>query len=178
MHKYNAVAKSTVCWALQKFAQKLLISCYQLKVLLCRFENLLTCLCVHIKTIPWNVCIFHPNFLELFALKFVKFSNFSHILRAHIWKSKRCFNVKSSTNYFQMTTKILAAFQICISVPLRFFRVLTHVFFNMRHFRLQIFQPCYGTQRNHILDETGTKTILWKTFLLNIVSRVCKFTKK
>ena len=117
-------------------------------------------------------------FSSYLPLKFVNFSNFSHILRAHIWKSNRCFIVKSSTNYFQMTTKLLADFQICISVPLRFFRVLTHVFFNMRHFRLQIFQPCYGTQRNHILDETGTKTILWKTFLRNIVSRVCKFFKK
>ena len=27
------------------------------------------------------------------------------------------------------------------------------------YFRIQIFQPCYGT---HILDKTGTKTILWK----------------
>ena len=116
-------------------------------------------------------------FSSYLPLKFVNFSNFSHILRAHIWKSKRCFNVKSSTNYFQMTTKILADIRICISVPLRFFRVLTRVFFNMRHFRLQIFQPCYGTQRNHILDETGTKTIFWKTFHLNIVSGVCKFTK-
>ena len=98
-------------------------------------------------------------------LKFVNFSNFSHILRAYISKRKRCFDVKSSTNYFHMTMKILADFQICISVPLRFFRVLTHIFFCMRHFRLQIFQPCYGTQRNHILDETDTKTILWKTLL-------------
>ena len=117
--------------------------------------------------------------VELFALEVcINFSNFSHILRAHISKSKRSFNAKSLTNYFHMTTKILADFQICISVTLRFFRVLAHIFFNMRYFRLQIFQPCYGTQRNHILDETGTKTILWKTFLRNIVSRVCqKFTK-
>ena len=35
-----------------------------------------------------------------------------------ISKSKRCFNVKSSTLYFHMKTKILADFQICISVPL------------------------------------------------------------
>ena len=89
-------------------------------------------------------------------LKFVNFPNFWHILRAHIWENKRYFNMKSSANYFQMTTKILADFQICISERVRFFRVLTHVFFNMRHFGLQIFQPCYGTQRNHILDETGT----------------------
>ena len=41
-----------------------------------------------------------------------------HISRAHISKSKRCFNVKSSTYYFHMKTKILADFQICISVPL------------------------------------------------------------
>ena len=31
---------------------------------------------------------------------------------------KKCFNVKSSTYYFHMKTKILADFQICISLPL------------------------------------------------------------
>ena len=41
-------------------------------------------------------------------------TNFSHISRAHISKSKRCFNVKSSTCYFQMKAKILSDFQICI----------------------------------------------------------------
>ena len=38
----------------------------------------------------------------------------------HISKSKRCFNVKSSTYYFHMKMKILADFQIGISVPLIF----------------------------------------------------------
>ena len=37
----------------------------------------------------------------------------------HISKNKRCFNVKYSTYYFHMKTKILADFQICISLPLR-----------------------------------------------------------
>ena len=46
------------------------------------------------------------------------YSNFSRISRVHISKSKMCFNVKSSTYYFHMKTKILADFQICISVPL------------------------------------------------------------
>ena len=45
---------------------------------------------------------------------------FSHISRAHISKSKRCFNVKSSTYYFLMKTKIFTDFQICISVPLKY----------------------------------------------------------
>ena len=31
---------------------------------------------------------------------------------------KRFFNMKSSTYYFHMKTKILADFEICISVPL------------------------------------------------------------
>ena len=31
---------------------------------------------------------------------------------------KRCFNVKSSTNYFRKKTKILADFKVCIIVPL------------------------------------------------------------
>ena len=47
---------------------------------------------------------------------FVK--NFSHMSRAHVSKSKICFNVKSSTYYFHTKTKILAGFQICIGVPL------------------------------------------------------------
>ena len=38
--------------------------------------------------------------------------------RAHISKCKRCLNVKSSTYHFHLKTKILADFQICISVPL------------------------------------------------------------
>ena len=40
------------------------------------------------------------------------------ISQAHISESKRCVNVKSSTYYFLMKTKILADFQICISVSL------------------------------------------------------------
>ena len=39
--------------------------------------------------------------------------------RVHTSESKRCFNVKSSTYYFHMKTKILTGFQICISVPLK-----------------------------------------------------------
>ena len=42
----------------------------------------------------------------------------SNISRAHILKSKKFFNVKSSTYYFQMKIKILAGFQICMSVLL------------------------------------------------------------
>ena len=45
-------------------------------------------------------------------------TNFSHILRSDISKSKRYFHVKSSTYCFYKKTKILADFQICISVPL------------------------------------------------------------
>ena len=37
---------------------------------------------------------------------------------AHISKSETCFNMKSSTYYFHMKTKILADFQICISALL------------------------------------------------------------
>ena len=50
-----------------------------------------------------------------------KQTNFSYISRAHISKRKRCFNVKSSTYYFHMNTKILADFQICVIVSLIFF---------------------------------------------------------
>ena len=38
---------------------------------------------------------------------------------AHISESKHYFNVKSSAYYFHMKPKILADFQICISVPLK-----------------------------------------------------------
>ena len=41
-----------------------------------------------------------------------------HISRAHISKSKKCFNVKCSAYYFHIKTKIFTDFQICISVPL------------------------------------------------------------
>ena len=44
---------------------------------------------------------------------------FTYLSRALISKSKRCFNLKSSTYYFHIKTKISADFQICISVPLK-----------------------------------------------------------
>ena len=43
----------------------------------------------------------------------------SHISLAFISKSKRCLNVKSSTYYYHMKTKILADFQIYMRVPLK-----------------------------------------------------------
>ena len=51
-------------------------------------------------------------------------------LSAHISKSERCFNVKSSTYYFHMKTKILADFQICITVPLIQFLSFLKLFIN------------------------------------------------
>ena len=39
-----------------------------------------------------------------------------HISCVHISKSNKCFDVKFSSYYFQMKTKVLADFQICISV--------------------------------------------------------------
>ena len=44
---------------------------------------------------------------------------FTYLTCAYLKKLRRCFNVKSSTYYFHMKTKILLDFQICISVPLR-----------------------------------------------------------
>ena len=55
--------------------------------------------------------------LKLFALEVCKFFKLFTYLSADISKSKRCFNVKTSANYFHMTANILADFQICISVP-------------------------------------------------------------
>ena len=99
------------------------------------------------KQYPQIFAFFILRSLELFASEVCKFFKLFTYLRVHISKSKRCFNVKSSTNYFHMKTKILAMV----------FKVLIYIFFNMMFFRIHIFQPCYGT---HILDKTGTKTIL------------------
>ena len=46
------------------------------------------------------------------------FSKLFNCSRAHISKSKRCFDVKASTYYFHIKTNILPDFQICISVLL------------------------------------------------------------
>ena len=89
--------------------------------------------CVHIKTIPWRFRILNlKNFRIICPWSFVNFLksrlifniyyfwmltfHISHV-RAHVSQSKRCVNVKSSTYYFPMKTKILADFQIFISVP-------------------------------------------------------------
>ena len=50
----------------------------------------------------------HPSFSTALIL---------HISRAQIQKVI-CFNLKSLTYYFHMKTKIVADFQVCISVPL------------------------------------------------------------
>ena len=89
--------------------------------------------------------------LELFARELCKFlkkqANFltysivSECLQTnfpHISKSKRCFDVKSSTHCFHMKTKILADFQICISVPLILNCVLSFLFVYVRFRRIRI----------------------------------------
>ena len=55
----------------------------------------------------------------VFILKQYPEKQYPHISRVHISKSKSWFNVNSSTYYLHMETKILADFQIYISVPLR-----------------------------------------------------------
>ena len=77
------------------------------------------------KTMLWKFRFLNPkNPKSYLSVKFVNFLksrlifNFSHISRAHISKTKRCFNVKSSQYYFHMNVRILTDFQICISVPL------------------------------------------------------------
>ena len=55
------------------------------------------------------------RYFQLFAQEVCKFQKWAH---AHISKSERCFNVKSSTYCFHLKTKFFANFQICISVPL------------------------------------------------------------
>ena len=48
----------------------------------------------------------------MFVNKLMTYLTFTYL------KGKRCYNVTSSTYYFHVKTKILAEFQICISVPL------------------------------------------------------------
>ena len=57
------------------------------------------------------------NIFYCFSMFVNKF--FIYLTCAYL-KSKRCFDVKSSTYYFHMKTKILADFQICINFPLRY----------------------------------------------------------
>ena len=54
---------------------------------------------------------FAPLTLIVLCLNVCK-QTFRIISRAHISKSKRCFNVKSSTYYFYIKTRISADFQI------------------------------------------------------------------
>ena len=61
------------------------------------------------------------------------------------------------------------------------FYIYIHIYYIYKYIYIYIykfFQPCYDTQRYHVLDETGTKIILWKPFFQNVASRGCKFTKK
>ena len=82
------------------------------------------------KQYPENFAFLILRILELFAVKFVNFSKsrliftlfycFSMFVnKLFTYPRKRCFSVKSSTSYFQVKTKILADFEICISAPLR-----------------------------------------------------------
>ena len=88
-------------------------------------------------------------------------TNFSHNSRAHISKSKRRLNAKSSTYYFHMKTKILADSQICISVPLSYekltrgatWKVSKHGVFSGLYF--PVFSPNagkYGPEKIPYLD--------------------------
>ena len=45
----------------------------------------------------------------------------TYLSGVHISKSKRRYNLIPSVHYFYVKTKMLAEFQICISVPLRAF---------------------------------------------------------
>ena len=53
-----------------------------------------------------------PNVLVIKGTLHVCNQTYSHISRAYISNRKKYFNVKSSTYYFHVHTKILADFQI------------------------------------------------------------------
>ena len=92
-----------------------------------------------LKEYPENFAFVILRILELFTCKFVNFLkselifniSYSFCMCTYLKKIKVCFNVKSPTYYFYVRTKILADFQICISVPLK----KTHVLF-YRHAEL------------------------------------------
>ena len=100
-------------------------------------------LCVHIKRVLWKFHRLNPKIFPVIcplsivdSLKsrlifnisycFWMFVNklFIYLTCAYL-KSKRCFHVKLSTYYFHIKMKILADFQICISLPL----ILTNKYF-------------------------------------------------
>ena len=78
------------------------------------------------KQYPENFAFLILRILELFAREVCKFlkklavyKQTFHDLTCEYLKSKTSFNMKFSIYYFHMKTKILADFQICVSVPLR-----------------------------------------------------------
>ena len=56
--------------------------------------------------------------LTYFIVSVCLWTNILHILGVHILESKRFYNVIPSVHYFHVKTKMVADFQICISVPL------------------------------------------------------------
>ena len=106
----------------------------QLKVHSCRFENLPLCLCSYKNNTLKISHSWSYDFSRYLPLKFVSSLKSRLIFNIyHFWmfvnklfacltcaylKSKSFFNVEFWTYYFHIKTKILADFQICISVPL------------------------------------------------------------
>ena len=132
----------------------------------------------------------YPKNLALLTL-IVLFLNvckqtFRIISRAHISKSKRCFNVKSST-YFYIKTRISADFQIWISVPLKFLcRIILPISWIYLQMIFLVFvyycQVCksYWYVKTHSFLYNSTKRragrllnrILWRNLFENIYSRI------
>ena len=133
----------------------------------------------------------YPKNLALLTL-IVLFLNvckqtFRIISRAHISKSKRCFNVKSSTYYFYIKTRISADFQIWISVPLKFLcRIILPISWIYLQMIFLVFvyycQVCklYWYVKTHSFLYNSTKRragrllnrILWRNLFENIYSRI------
>ena len=83
-----------------------------------------------------------------------------------ISKSKRYFSRRSSTYYFQIKTKILADFQICISVPLIGFSGSTST---TTHFSITM-------KRNILVINCMSEVALWKKLVSNtfqILLQIC-----
>ena len=113
------------------------------------------------KHYPENFAFLILRILESFTHEVCKqivsecfLTNFSHISNAHISRRKRCFNVKSSTYYFHVKTKILADFQFCISVS------LTYFFTNV--------SILYCLKTPEIPRFPGVSTIAWKVSVFGV----------
>ena len=114
-----------------------------------------------------------------------------YISRAHIAKSKRCLNTKSLRHFFYLKTKILADFQICISVPLRIQVSILNFKWHFLHQLFKLYSEKHerfvsdGSHKpfhkpnsdiNYIHRESNHHTSIIKQLPLSVESRLSKLS--